>query len=73
MVREVKKTLINFCFSFTSYKFISVIEVDHISTNNLKSAEDEHDVVWFWLEKGKPWECPVCSQYFKVIDFAPKP
>ncbi|KAK7271155.1 hypothetical protein RJT34_26812 [Clitoria ternatea] len=26
--------------------------------------EDEHDVVWFWLEKGKPYECPVCSQYF---------
>ncbi|CAF2141072.1 unnamed protein product [Brassica rapa] len=29
-------------------------------------AEDEHDVVWFWLEKGKSFECPVCSQYFKV-------
>ncbi|KAL3352008.1 hypothetical protein AABB24_020210 [Solanum stoloniferum] len=27
-------------------------------------GEDEHDVVWFWLEKGKPHECPVCSQYF---------
>ncbi|CAL9104981.1 unnamed protein product [Musa textilis] len=26
--------------------------------------QDEHDVVWFWLEKGKPHECPVCSQYF---------
>ncbi|KAH8521102.1 hypothetical protein H0E87_002237 [Populus deltoides] len=21
-------------------------------------GEDEHDVVWFWLEKGKPHECP---------------
>ncbi|XP_017215794.1 cytochrome c oxidase subunit 5b-2, mitochondrial [Daucus carota subsp. sativus] len=32
-------------------------------------GEDEHDVVWFWLEKGKPHECPVCSQYFvlKVV------
>lgn len=30
------------------------------------STEDEHDVVWFWLEKGKPHECPVCSQYFVV-------
>ncbi|XP_059275093.1 cytochrome c oxidase subunit 5b-1, mitochondrial-like isoform X2 [Lycium ferocissimum] len=29
-------------------------------------GEDEHDVVWFWLEKGKPHECPVCSQCFKV-------
>ena len=29
-------------------------------------GEDEHDVVWFWLEKGKPKECPVCSQYFKL-------
>ncbi|MBA0869948.1 hypothetical protein Goshw_005677 [Gossypium schwendimanii] len=29
-------------------------------------GEDEHDVVWFWLEKGKPHECPVCSQYFVV-------
>ncbi|XP_073017936.1 uncharacterized protein [Primulina eburnea] len=28
------------------------------------STEHEHDVVWFWLEKGKPHECPVCSQYF---------
>ncbi|KAL3633042.1 Cytochrome c oxidase subunit 5b-1, mitochondrial [Castilleja foliolosa] len=27
-------------------------------------GEDEHDVVWFWLEEGKPHECPVCSQYF---------
>ncbi|KAF5739116.1 Cytochrome c oxidase subunit 5b-2 mitochondrial -like protein [Tripterygium wilfordii] len=27
-------------------------------------GEDEHDVVWFWLEKGKPHECPVCSQSF---------
>ncbi|XP_058112694.1 cytochrome c oxidase subunit 5b-1, mitochondrial [Magnolia sinica] len=27
-------------------------------------GEDEHDVVWFWLEKDKPHECPVCSQHF---------
>ncbi|KAI4381952.1 hypothetical protein MLD38_007967 [Melastoma candidum] len=27
-------------------------------------GEDEHDVVWFWLKKGVPHECPVCSQYF---------
>ncbi|GMH03642.1 hypothetical protein Nepgr_005481 [Nepenthes gracilis] len=26
--------------------------------------EDEHDVIWFWLEKDKPCKCPVCSQYF---------
>ncbi|XP_057514901.1 putative cytochrome c oxidase subunit 5b-like [Actinidia eriantha] len=30
-------------------------------------GEDEHDVGWFWLEKGKPHECPVCTQYF-VLD-----
>ncbi|RZC92010.1 hypothetical protein C5167_027899 [Papaver somniferum] len=29
-------------------------------------AEDEHDVVWFWLEKGKPHECSVCTQYFEL-------
>ncbi|BAF18685.1 putative cytochrome c oxidase subunit 5b-like [Oryza sativa Japonica Group] len=29
-------------------------------------GEDEHDVVWFWLEKGKPHECPVCTQYFSL-------
>ncbi|MCL7025566.1 hypothetical protein MKW94_019437 [Papaver nudicaule] len=29
-------------------------------------GEDEHDVVWFWLEKGKPHECPVCTQYFQL-------
>ncbi|OVA00490.1 Cytochrome c oxidase [Macleaya cordata] len=29
-------------------------------------GEDEHDVVWFWLEKGKPHECPVCSQFFML-------
>ncbi|XP_047337438.1 putative cytochrome c oxidase subunit 5b-like [Impatiens glandulifera] len=28
--------------------------------------EDEHDVVWFWLEKGKSHECPVCTQYFEL-------
>ncbi|XP_042446178.1 cytochrome c oxidase subunit 5b-2, mitochondrial-like [Zingiber officinale] len=27
-------------------------------------GEDEHHVIWFWLEKGKPHECPICSQYF---------
>ncbi|THU61053.1 hypothetical protein C4D60_Mb07t19210 [Musa balbisiana] len=29
-------------------------------------AEDEHALVWFWLEKGKPHECRVCSQYFML-------
>ncbi|OIW15837.1 hypothetical protein TanjilG_04372 [Lupinus angustifolius] len=29
-------------------------------------GEDEHDVVWFWLEKGKHFECPVCTQYFEL-------
>ncbi|XP_038700594.1 cytochrome c oxidase subunit 5b-1, mitochondrial-like [Tripterygium wilfordii] len=29
-------------------------------------GEDEHDVVWFWLEKVKPHECSICSQYFKL-------
>ncbi|KAI3814985.1 hypothetical protein L1987_14635 [Smallanthus sonchifolius] len=29
-------------------------------------GEDEHDVVWFWLKKGEPHECPVCSQYFTL-------
>ncbi|KAK1414294.1 hypothetical protein QVD17_30038 [Tagetes erecta] len=29
-------------------------------------GEDEHDVVWFWLKKGQPHECPVCSQYFTL-------
>ncbi|GJZ44345.1 cytochrome c oxidase subunit 5B-1, mitochondrial-like protein, partial [Tanacetum coccineum] len=29
-------------------------------------GEDEHDVVWFWLKKDQPHECPVCSQYFKL-------
>ncbi|CAL8996807.1 unnamed protein product [Prunus brigantina] len=32
----------------------------------IEGGEDEHDVVWFWLEKGKPHECPVCTQYFKL-------
>ncbi|XXG47681.1 hypothetical protein AAC387_Pa02g2283 [Persea americana] len=32
-------------------------------------GEDEHDVVWFWLEKGKLHECPVCSQYFMLEVF----
>lgn len=27
-------------------------------------GDDEHDIAWFWLEKGKPHECPVCSQCF---------
>lgn len=29
-------------------------------------GEEEHDVVWFWLEKDRPHECPVCTQYFKL-------
>ncbi|KAM7459466.1 hypothetical protein LguiA_036460 [Lonicera macranthoides] len=28
-------------------------------------GEDEHDIVWFWLEKGKPHECPM-SETLKV-------
>ncbi|XP_064972802.1 cytochrome c oxidase subunit 5b-1, mitochondrial-like [Musa acuminata AAA Group] len=27
-------------------------------------GEDKHDLVWFWLEKGKPHECRVCSQCY---------
>ncbi|WZY83870.1 hypothetical protein YC2023_030254 [Brassica napus] len=27
-------------------------------------GEEEHDVVWFWLEKGKSF--PVCTQYFEL-------
>lgn len=34
-------------------------------------GEDEHDVVWFWLEKGKSHECPVCSQYFTLEVIGP--
>ncbi|KAG5405809.1 hypothetical protein IGI04_011928, partial [Brassica rapa subsp. trilocularis] len=26
-------------------------------------GEEEHDVVWFWLEKGKSFECPVCTHW----------
>ncbi|RID63579.1 hypothetical protein BRARA_E02576 [Brassica rapa] len=29
-------------------------------------GKDEHDVVWFWLEKGKSFQCPVCTQYFEL-------
>ncbi|KAG9129972.1 hypothetical protein Leryth_007087 [Lithospermum erythrorhizon] len=29
-------------------------------------GEDEHDVVWFWLEKGQTHDCPVCSQHFAL-------
>ncbi|KAL3639712.1 hypothetical protein CASFOL_014680 [Castilleja foliolosa] len=35
-------------------------------------GEDEHDVVWFWLEKGKTHECPVCSQCFKIGSGRPR-
>ncbi|KAI3855597.1 hypothetical protein MKW92_029366 [Papaver armeniacum] len=29
-------------------------------------GKDKHDVKWIWLEKDKPLECPVCTQYFKL-------
>jgi len=29
-------------------------------------GEEEHDVTWFHLEKGKTYECPVCSQVFQL-------
>ncbi|CAL9773148.1 unnamed protein product, partial [Musa acuminata subsp. burmannicoides] len=32
--------------------------------SNFSLLQDEHDLVWFWLEKGKPHECRVCSQYY---------
>ncbi|GLJ34936.1 hypothetical protein SUGI_0703060 [Cryptomeria japonica] len=33
--------------------------------------DEEHDVVWFWLEKDKPYECPVCTQYFQLKVIGP--
>nr|CAB3469465.1 unnamed protein product [Digitaria exilis] len=27
-------------------------------------GEDEQDVVWFWMEKGNPHECPVCTSRY---------
>lgn len=29
-------------------------------------GEDEHDVVWFKLKKGEPYECTVCTQFFQL-------
>jgi cytochrome c oxidase subunit 5b len=29
-------------------------------------GEEEHDVTWFHLEKGKTYECPVCTQVFQL-------
>jgi hypothetical protein len=51
-----------------------VLTVEYVSHHNCAHfsigliAEDEHDVVWFWLQKDKPHECPVCSQYFVVTE-----
>ena len=51
-----------------------VLTVEYVTHHNCAYfsigliAEDEHDVVWFWLQKDKPHECPVCSQYFVVIE-----
>ncbi|CAK9209505.1 unnamed protein product [Sphagnum troendelagicum] len=38
-------------------------------------GEEEHDVTWFHLEKGKTYECSVCSQVFqlKVIGVGGQP
>jgi len=38
-------------------------------------GEDEHDVTWFHLEKGKTHDCPVCTQVFelKVIGVGGQP
>ncbi|CAL9211221.1 unnamed protein product [Musa hybrid cultivar] len=32
--------------------------------SNFSLLQDKHDLVWFWLEKGKPHECRVCSQCY---------
>jgi hypothetical protein len=51
---------------------MSVPSVEYVTHHNcayfsiVLIAEDEHDVVWFWLEKDKPHECLVCSRYFVV-------
>eukprot|EP00252_Welwitschia_mirabilis_P001090 TRINITY_DN1104_c0_g2_i1.p1 TRINITY_DN1104_c0_g2~~TRINITY_DN1104_c0_g2_i1.p1 ORF type:complete len:168 (+),score=21.53 TRINITY_DN1104_c0_g2_i1:210-713(+) len=29
-------------------------------------GDDEHEVIWFWLEKDKPFVCPICNQYFQL-------
>jgi cytochrome c oxidase subunit 5b len=50
-VKHLCNKLLGFCLSSPAFFF----------------AEDEHDVVWFWLKKDEPHECPVCSQYFVVI------
>nr|ABK23674.1 unknown [Picea sitchensis] len=35
------------------------------------AGEEEHDVIWFWLEKDKSFECPVCSQFFQLKVIGP--
>jgi hypothetical protein len=34
--------------------------------STIVKIEDEHDVTWFFLEKGKKTECLVCNQVFQV-------
>lgn len=53
------------CAFWLHGSFTFVLDFDHLIFAQTLT-EDEHDVVWFWLEKGKPHECPVCSQYFVV-------
>ncbi|CAN6681756.1 unnamed protein product [Malus baccata var. baccata] len=44
----------------------SVYDKRIVGCPGIEGGEDEHDVVWFWLEKGKIYECPVCTQVFKL-------
>ncbi|XP_048436544.1 cytochrome c oxidase subunit 5b-1, mitochondrial-like isoform X2 [Pyrus x bretschneideri] len=44
----------------------SVYDKRIVGCPGIEGGDDEHDVVWFWLEKGKPYECPVCTQVFKL-------
>ncbi|KAI3841090.1 hypothetical protein MKX03_010835 [Papaver bracteatum] len=35
------------------------------------NGKGKHDVKWIWLEKDKPLECLICTQYFKLQIVAP--
>ena len=50
------------CYNYVFHRMTHLLTIDLLWS----TAEDEHDVVWFWLEKGKSFECPVCTQYFEV-------
>lgn len=58
---NIKNILKGFCYSFHLLCSLKTFTNHFCVFKYLGTANEVHDVIWFWLEKGKSFECLVFS------------